>query len=88
MNSSALGRGPIRPLPGTPVSPSVYPDLNCKLRPVGIAALEDKIVQHAVTTVLNAIYEADFLGFSTDSGRGEGSTKRWTHSGSESISKE
>jgi group II intron reverse transcriptase/maturase len=30
----------------------------------GIAALEDKIVQRAVTEVLNAIYETDFLGFS------------------------
>ena len=26
--------------------------------------LEDKIVQHAVVTVLEAIYEADFVGFS------------------------
>lgn len=34
------------------------------LRPLGIAALEDKIVQRAVVEVLNAIYEADFLGFS------------------------
>src|SRR5262245_34676878 len=33
-------------------------------RPLGIAALEDKIVQHAVVTVLNQIYEVDFLGFS------------------------
>lgn len=33
-------------------------------RPLGIAALEDKIVQQAVATVLSAIYEADFLGFS------------------------
>ncbi len=33
-------------------------------RPLGIIALEDKIVQHAVVTVLNAIYETDFLGFS------------------------
>src|SRR4030095_3562968 len=33
-------------------------------RPLGIAALEDKIVQRAVAEVLNAIYEADFLGFS------------------------
>jgi RNA-directed DNA polymerase len=33
-------------------------------RPLGIAALEDKIVQQAVVTVLTAIYEADFLGFS------------------------
>jgi RNA-directed DNA polymerase len=35
-----------------------------KQRPLGIAALEDKIVQRAVVTVLNAIYEEDFLGFS------------------------
>jgi hypothetical protein len=33
-------------------------------RPLGIAALEDKIVQHAVGAVLNQIYEEDFLGFS------------------------
>jgi group II intron reverse transcriptase/maturase len=31
---------------------------------LGIAALEDKIVQQAVVTILNAIYEEDFLGFS------------------------
>ena len=33
-------------------------------KPLGIAALEDKIVQHAVGTVLNQIWEEDFLGFS------------------------
>jgi RNA-directed DNA polymerase len=33
-------------------------------RPIGIAALEDKIVQQAVVSVLNQIYEQDFLGFS------------------------
>jgi RNA-directed DNA polymerase len=33
-------------------------------RPLGIAALEDKIVQRAVVWVLSAIYEEDFLGFS------------------------
>jgi RNA-directed DNA polymerase len=33
-------------------------------RPLGIAALEDKIVQPAVVTILHAIYEEDFLGFS------------------------
>jgi group II intron reverse transcriptase/maturase len=37
---------------------------NGKQRPLGIAALEDKIVQQAVVTVLNQIYEEDFLGFS------------------------
>jgi RNA-directed DNA polymerase len=33
-------------------------------RPLGIAALEDKILQRAVVEVLNSIYEADFVGFS------------------------
>jgi len=33
-------------------------------RPLGIAALEDKVLQRAVVAVLNAIYEEDFLGFS------------------------
>ncbi len=33
-------------------------------RPLGIAALEDKIVQRAVVRVLEQIYEEDFLGFS------------------------
>ncbi len=37
---------------------------NGQQRPLGIAALEDKIVQQAVMTVLNAIYEEDFRGFS------------------------
>ena len=32
-------------------------------RPLGIAALEDKIVQRALVEVLNAIHETDFLGF-------------------------
>ena len=35
-----------------------------RLRPLGIAALEDKILQRAVVEVLNAVYEVDFLGFS------------------------
>lgn len=37
---------------------------NGKMRPLGIAALEDKIVQQAVVTVLNQIYEEDFRNFS------------------------
>jgi len=40
------------------------PKADGKLRPLGIAALEDKIVQQAVVTVLNEIYEVDFMGFS------------------------
>jgi group II intron reverse transcriptase/maturase len=33
-------------------------------RPLGVAALEDKVVQQAVVTILNQIYEEDFRGFS------------------------
>jgi len=33
-------------------------------RPIGIAALEDKVVQHALGSIIQSIYEADFLGFS------------------------
>jgi len=40
------------------------PKLDGKLRPLGIAALEDKIVQQAVRVVLECIYEEDFRGFS------------------------
>ena len=40
------------------------PKADGRQRPLGIAALEDKIVQRAVVEVLNAIYEQDFLGFS------------------------
>jgi RNA-directed DNA polymerase len=40
------------------------PKADGRERPLGIAALEDKIVQHAVVRVLNQIYEEDFLGFS------------------------
>jgi RNA-directed DNA polymerase len=31
---------------------------------LGIASLADKLVQHAVVTILNQIYEVDFRGFS------------------------
>lgn len=40
------------------------PKSDGRLRPLGIAALEDKIVQLAMVWVLQAIYEEDFCGFS------------------------
>lgn len=40
------------------------PKSDGRQRPIGIASLEDKIVQQAVLWVLNCVYEQDFLGFS------------------------
>jgi group II intron reverse transcriptase/maturase len=54
-------RGAYRALPSRR---KFIPKEDGRQRPLGVASLEDKIVQRAVVEVLNAIYEEDFCGFS------------------------
>jgi group II intron reverse transcriptase/maturase len=59
--SDQLKRGAYR---AKPVRRAYIPKADGRQRPLGVPALEDKVVQRAVVEVLNAVYEVDFLGFS------------------------
>lgn len=59
--SHRLKRGAYR---AKPVRRTYIPKGDGRQRPLGVTALEDKLVQRATVEVMNAIYETDFLGFS------------------------
>ena len=59
--SGRLQRGAYR---AKPVKRTYIPKEDGRQRPIGVTALEDKIVQRTVVEVLEAIYETDFKGFS------------------------
>jgi group II intron reverse transcriptase/maturase len=59
--SDRVRRGAYRP---QAVRRAYVPKRDGQQRPIGVTAVEDKIVQRATVAVLNAIYETEFAGFS------------------------
>jgi RNA-directed DNA polymerase len=59
--SNRVRRGTYRP---QPVRRVYVPKSDGRQRPIGVTAIEDKIVQRATVSVLNAVYEPEFAGFS------------------------
>jgi RNA-directed DNA polymerase len=72
--SARLKRGAYR---AKPVRRMYIPKADGRMGPLGVTALEDKIVQRATVEVLNAIYEADFVEFSYGF-RPAARIRRWT----------
>jgi RNA-directed DNA polymerase len=72
--SDRVRRGAYRP---QPVRRAYVPKRDGQQRPIGVMALEDKIVQRATAAVLNAIYETECAGFSYGARPGRSAHQHW-----------